>query len=174
MKIALAFAFKRMAIMLLYAMVMPPLILAMSVFLQVYRSHVDPFKNSFYPLHLNIPDFCQGHDPSIVYDRLIKKEFTSAYHSQYVPVAENNDLGFPFCQHESQPFEYYPKAEVRVTPKLSEFMGRNCDLKSGSYRGEVTWHPLRTGYLDETSSLVSNVFRVLPSSNPQCLEGDHQ
>lgn len=168
MRVAAMFALKRMGLMVLYGLLGPPLIVGVSLVLQVVRTHVDPLQKWFYPMHLHVPDFCSGDDPHIIYDRLVLKPFAGSYHTHFTSVTVDNELGFPICDYQSGVFEYYPKDEVRATPRLSEFMGRSCVLLGGRYRVEATWHPLRSGYVDETSSLVSNVFTVLPQSNPQC------
>ena len=136
--------------------------------LRITQTHVDPLKNWFYPLHLNVPDHCHGEDPRISYDRVIRRQFTGSFHAQLTAVAVDDKLGFPVCSFQSGEFEYYPRDEMRVSPYLSEFVGRTCNLEPGRYRLEVTWHPLRSGYLDETVSLVSNIFSVKPSSTQEC------
>ena len=166
-------AVRRMGEVLLLGMLGPPLIVVISVGLQYYRSHVDPLRDWFYPVHLHIPDHCAGDDPKVTYDRQIFKSFDNSFHSQFVSVKVNNDLGFPVCAYQSPVFKYYPKSELRANPRLSEFMGRSCVLLSGKYRAEVTWTPKRPGYLDETVSLVSNIFEVYPRSAEVC-EDHHE
>lgn len=167
------FALRRMGFILLYGIIGPLAIIAISLLVQMYRSHVDPLKNWFQPIHVHVPDHCAGDDPRIIYDRVISHEFDGAYHAQYINVRVDNSLGFPVCEFQSEVLRYYPKTELRVTPRLSEFMGRSCVLLSGKYRVEVTWVPRRPSYLEETPSLVSNVFEIRPSTDKAC-EGVHE
>lgn len=173
MKLAAMFALQRMGVLLLYSLAVPPLIIGIALTMQVIRTHVDPLREWFYPLHLHVPDFCTGDDPHIIYDRIIKRPFLGTYHTQFDQVVGDHDFGFPICEHQSDTFMYYPKQEIRTTPRLSDFAGRSCVLREGKYRQESTWHPLRTGYVDETTSLVSNVFTVFAKSDPQC-KGVHE
>lgn len=166
-------AMRRMGEMFLFGMLGLLLIVVISIVHQYYRTHIDPLRNWFYPVHLHVPNHCAGSDPKVTYDRQIFKSFDNSFHSQFVSVKVSNDLGFPICAYQSQVFKYYPKSELRANPRLSEFMGRSCVLLSGKYRAEVTWTPKRPGYLDETVSLVSNIFEVYPRTAEVC-EDHHE
>lgn len=168
MRHSMLYAASRMWPLVLYGLIGAPLILVIDMALQLYNTYNDPLQNWFQPIHLHVPSHCAGDDPEVTYDRQIKKEFENSFHAQYVDVLINNDLGFPICAYQSGVFEYYAKNNIRVRPKLSEFMGRACNLPAGRFRAEITWHPIRRGYVDETVSLVSNVFEVYASTNDKC------
>lgn len=159
---------RRMGELLLMAMLGLLAILAISIGLQLYRTHVEPLDTWFRPLHLNVPDFCSGDNPKITYDCQVLHAFEGSYHTQYVSVRVNAAQGFPICEYNSGTFGYSPREDIRVTPRLHDFMGRSCVLLKGRYRVEVTWHPQRPGYLDETITLHSNIFTVHARTEPQC------
>lgn len=172
MKSALKFSVQRMGVLLAYGVLGLPIVLAISMIAQVIRTHVDPLRNWFYPMHIFIPDHCAGSDPVVIYERMISKQFTGSYRAQFTEVIDlNGNFGFPICVYQSGEFEYRPRADIRATPKLSEFIGEACKLPPGKYRQETTWHPLRPGYVDETTSLVSNIFSVIPATDPRCVGG---
>ncbi len=98
-----------------------------------------------------VPDHERGTDPNVVYDRTV---FRSFYGHWMVKVYEIGKK-YPVCFGSgSQVFD--PEDSLHE-PTLSQFIGRACNLKEGSYLLRTTW--VLEG--DVAIRNTSNVFQVM-------------
>lgn len=108
---------------------------------------------------LSVPDFKQGDDPTIVYTRVIKRDFIGEW------VAEVHVYDFQgdrtlFCSGTGAS-DYHHGDRLPDSVTLSWFVGKQCDYRPGQYSIEVVWE-FRSGSVTKQVRAQSNVFKVLP------------
>ena len=118
-----------------------------------------PATDFFTVRELNIPDYVEGQDPVVVYDRTIKQEFLGTF----VVEIHKADPTANYAVCSNSAVRTYKTGEKRPeTVTLKWFVDRDCGLTPGQYVIETTWKIEAEGYPDKEYSAVSNVFRVLP------------
>lgn len=118
-----------------------------------------PATDFFTVREINIPDFVEGTDPVMTYDRNIKKDFLGTFIVEIH--AATASANYSVCSNSaSRTYKAGEKKPETVT--LKWFVDRDCALKSGQYVAETTWKIEAEGYPTKEYSAVSNVFRVLP------------
>lgn len=110
--------------------------------------------------NISVPDFVQGEDPAVIYDREIKKVFSGTWNVEvHGSTASNN---YAVCSGSGtnlyKPEEALPESGVT----LSWLIGRICDLPEGQYNLEANWEIRPEGYPPKQYAATSNIFRVLP------------
>lgn len=123
----------------------------------------EPADNWFEVKNISIPNFIDGDDPNIIYDRVIKKPFSATWNVEVHRAGEAED--FAYCTGSGTNF-YEPKEvlpDSGVT--LSWFIGKKCNLPSGQYTIESHWEIRPEGYPTKEESYTSNLFRVLPKGS---------
>lgn len=121
-----------------------------------------PATDWFTVREVNIPNFVEGQNPIIVYDRTIKKDFFGTFVVE-IHKAEPG-VNYAVCSN-SASRTYKAGEKPPETVDLKWFVDRDCGLKSGQYVAETTWKIEAEGYPDKEYSAVSNVFQVLPAGS---------
>lgn len=118
-----------------------------------------PATDFFTVREINIPDFVQGTDPVMVYDRTIKRDFIGTFVVE-IHRAEKG-ANYAVCSNSAtRTYKAGEKAPETVT--LDWFVDRKCGLMPGQYVAETAWKIEAEGYPDKEYSAISNVFRVIP------------
>jgi len=119
----------------------------------------EPAENWLVVRNIAIPDFVEGENPIIIYDREHRRQAT---------IRRNVDLhhagnidGDPVCSGRSVR-SIDPTATGDVNLLLSEFLNAPCSPPEGVYVAQVSWIVSPKGYRPKRLTYVSNVFRVLP------------
>lgn len=117
--------------------------------------------------NVSVPDFMEGADPLIVYDREVYKPFNGTWNVDIRKVSGGTQFNICIGSGVSsyKPSEKLPAAGVL----LSYFVGKKCDLPPGTYIMEATWELRPPGYPIKETSFTSNQFQVLPSGSQQYL-----
>lgn len=118
-----------------------------------------PATEFFEVKNINIPDFTQGTDPVMAYDRTIKKNFIGTFIVE-IHKAEK-DVHNAVCSN-SATRTYKANEQPPDIVTLDWFVDRKCGLPPGQYVVETTWKIEAEGYPAKEYSALSNVFRVLP------------
>lgn len=122
-----------------------------------------PAHDWFVVRNVNVPDFIEGADPLMVYDREVIKPFNGTWNVDIRQVSGGTQ--FNICTGSGvssyKPSEKLPAAGVL----LSYFIGKKCDLPPGTYIMEATWELRPPGYPTKETSFTSNQFQVLPSGS---------
>lgn len=108
-----------------------------------------------------VPDFVEGEDPFIVYDREIRQPFQASWIVEMHPVGAPND--FAVCTGSGanyyEPKETLPDTGVRL---FAFYMDKRCDVPPGKYVLESRWTLMPEGYPVKVLQKSSNIFTVLP------------
>lgn len=108
-----------------------------------------------------VPDFVQGEDPFIVYDREIRQPFQATWIVEMHPVGDAND--FAICTGSGsnyyEPKETLPDSGVKL---FAFYMGKKCDVPPGEYILETRWTLTPAGFPAKTLQKSSNIFTILP------------
>jgi hypothetical protein len=126
-----------------------------------YLKSYEPPESWLLVKSLSIPDFVEGQNPTIIYDRTIRQPFTAAWSAE---VHESNDKSdVPICTGSGINDYKPPQVPKPVDVTLSWFMGRECTLPAGQYLIEVKWDMQPKGYtFKKEQTYASNLFRVIP------------
>ncbi|MDP8995917.1 MAG: hypothetical protein M3O03_02785 [Pseudomonadota bacterium] len=107
-----------------------------------------------------VPDFKEGENPLIIYDRTIKKPFFGFWNVEVHQVGADTD--YNYCSGSGsanyEPHETLPKVGV----KLDWFIGKDCALPVGQYRLQMNWQIHADGYPSKIETISSNIFKVSP------------
>lgn len=119
-----------------------------------------PASTWFEVKNISVPNFVEGDDPMMIYDRKIIKPFHATWS---VEVHRANDaVDYAYCYGSGNQF-YEPK---EILPKsgvtLSWFIGKDCKLPEGQYTLQASWEIRPEGYPTKIETYTSNLFRVLP------------
>lgn len=105
------------------------------------------------------PDYIEGNDPLILYDRQIVREFTG----KWFVVLHPKSLPDSVACHGDGEFRYQPNIVIPDKRMLmSIFVGKDCDLIPGEYFGEVRWEVKPDGYPMKPLVISIPAFKVLP------------
>ena len=119
-----------------------------------------PVDDWFSVRSVTIPDFVEGDDPMIQYDRQVHQEFSGTWNVEIHEVGGISD--YALCSGSGtnlyQPKEELPKAGV----KLSWFIGKDCKLPRGQYIAQMNWEVRPIGVPTKALSITSNNFHVAP------------
>lgn len=97
------------------------------------RREVTPVSDWFEVRRIAVPDYKVGTDPQVLYDRLVKLEFTGDW---FVKIYDAEQPSIVACSGEGS-FRYKPKITLpKKQMALSVFIGKQCNLKPGCYTGE--------------------------------------
>jgi hypothetical protein len=165
MRASLGFAASRAWVLIKLAAFIPPTLIVGAVSIEMYRSHLEPVETWFEPISLAIPDFCEGADPEVTYERVIHKRYRGRFHTAF---ELSGGDGFPICPFDSTEIPYSPKPARVSHPRLSAFAGALCPLPPGAYELHTEWSLHPPGYLAMHPDLKSNAFVVLPRDSMQC------
>lgn len=122
-----------------------------------------PAENWFRVNNIFVPDFAQGDDPTMTYDRTILSEFQGFWVIEIQRLDPETGAFSPECSgsgiSDYEPADYIPAGLV----KLQWFMGKPCpNLFVGKYRLRGSWSLRKPGWPEKTTVAYSNVFEVLP------------
>jgi hypothetical protein len=123
----------------------------------------EPVDNFFQINNVSVPNFIEGEDPNIIYDRQVKKPFYATWNVEIHRAGEATD--YAYCTGNGTnlytPKEQLPDAGV----KLSWFVGKICNLPPGQYTAQTNWEIRPEGYPTKQATYSSNLFRVLPKGS---------
>lgn len=127
---------------------------------EMIKREETPARNWFLVRNVNVPDFIEGEDPLIVYDREISKHFFATWNVEIREINSNGEINI--CEGSGsssyEPSDKLPHPGVR----LSWYIGKDCHLKPGTYVMQTTWEMRPPGYPTKETSFTSNQFEVLP------------
>ncbi len=119
-----------------------------------------PAESFFEVKSVSVPDFIEGDNPLIVYDRQIKKTFYGYWNVEVHSLLGSSE--FTVCtgsgQNKYEPKESLPKVGV----KLDWYLGKECHLPSGQYVLQTNWEIHADGYPPKFATFTSNIFRIAP------------
>lgn len=113
---------------------------------------------------ISVPDFVQGDDPPVIYNRQILKPFYGDWSVEIHGTNESTD--YAICAGSGSAY-YEPKENLPDTGvSMSWFFGyeawKGCSLNDGQYVLQTHWKIRPIGYPEKEYSMTSNIFRVLP------------
>lgn len=122
-----------------------------------------PATDWFSVRNISVPDFIEGDDPIIIYDRDIKKPFSATWSVEaHGATASTN---YAICTgsgtNKYEPGETLPESGV----KLSWFIGKECSLPEGAYNLEVNYEIRPAGYPPKVYTATSNIFNIAPKGS---------
>lgn len=121
----------------------------------------EPVENWLVVKNISIPDFIEGENPIIIYDREQRRDATIRRNVD-IHHAGNID-GDPVCSGRSVRASGTATQDVNIL--LSEFVSNSCSPPEGVYVAQASWIVLAKGYMPKRLTYVSNVFRVLPKGS---------
>ena len=122
----------------------------------------EPADKWFVVKNVAIPDFTQGEDPAIIYDREYRGD-ASINRDVDIHLAETVGAP-PICSGRNVTARKSDTlADVKIL--LSDFVGTPCKLAPGKYVAETSWLIIPEGYPPKHVSYVSNIFQVIPSGS---------
>lgn len=122
-----------------------------------------PSEAFFEVKNVSVPDFIEGENPLIVYDRQVKKTFYGAWNVEVHQVGGETD--YAYCSG-SGANKYEPKEQLpKVGVKFDWFIGKECHLPAGQYILQVNWEIHPDGYPPKFQTFTSNIFRVFPQGS---------
>lgn len=111
---------------------------------------------------IGIPDFFEGENPLISYDRTIHKTFSATWTAEIQRAGTNAAMCISTHTSNYSPDKKLPEGG----PTLNWFMFReplpDCTVKGGNYRVYVCWTIDRLDAIDVRMCKTSNVFTVYP------------
>jgi hypothetical protein len=123
----------------------------------------EPVENWLVVRNIAIPDFIEGENPIIIYDREHRRE-ASIRRNVDIHRAGNID-GDPVCSGRNVK-ALSPAGNLGdVNIPLSDFVSAPCSPGEGMYVAQVSWIVAAKGYPPKRLTYVSNVFRVLPKGS---------
>lgn len=131
-----------------------------------------PATDWFSVRNISVPDFVEGEDPIIIYDRDIKKSFNATWSVEVHGATASTN--YPICtgsgNNKYQPGETLPEQGVR----LSWFVGRiECvHVPPGKYNLEINYEIRPPGYPTKIYTATSNIFTVAPKGSELYLSPD--
>ena len=132
-----------------------------------YRASIPP--NAWIAINeVFVPDHSVGADPTIIYDRTIRQNFTGMWVVE-VQKEEPGALFSPVCVGTG--VTNYSTDVVLPDRRvaLSWYIGKECNLFPGRYRLRSTWTIQMPDWPEKKSSNTSNIFTVgseAPASGP--------
>lgn len=130
---------------------------------QEQKALSEPSETFFEIKNVAVPNFIEGDDPNIIYDRVVKKPFSGTWNVEVHRAGEATD--YAYCTgsgtNRYEPKESLPKAGVT----MSWFIGKICVLPAGQYTLQTNWEIRPDGYPTKHESYNSNLFRVLPKGS---------
>gem|GEM_PF-1259907 len=130
-----------------------------------------PASDFFTVRQVSIPDFSEGQNPVIVYDRTVKKDFFGTFVVEIHRAEEG--VNYAVCSN-SASRTYRLGEKPPETVDLKWFIDRECGLLPGQYVAETTWKIEAEGYPTKEYSAVSNVFKVFPKGAKAYISLDEQ
>lgn len=107
-----------------------------------------------------VPDHRQGENPLLIYDRLIREDFTGFWIVEVQRVQPDG-----LFQHECAGFgtSQYSTDEVIADNTVSWYwlIGRPCAVPPGDYRLRISYTMKRPGWPEKEAIAFSNIFRVV-------------
>jgi hypothetical protein len=112
---------------------------------------------------LSIPNFIEGEDPLISYDRDIKKEFYGDWIVSIHQVKTGED--YPICSGSGSNHYITGETLPKVGVTLDWFIGKSCDLHAGQYTIQASWGIHGDSFSVKHYTHNSNIFTVLPKGS---------
>ncbi len=113
--------------------------------------------------NVSVPNFIEGENPFIVYDRQIKKTFTGYWNVEAHMLAGSTD--YNYCSGSGSAL-YTPKETLpKVGVSLEWFIGKDCHLTAGQWVLQANWEIHAEGYPPKFQTYTSNIFTVLPKGS---------
>jgi hypothetical protein len=141
-----------------------------------YVKEEKPAEEWFVVKNIAVPNFIEGDDPLMIYDREVKLPFDATWNVIIsrvgVPTLD------PVCSgsghHNYEPRTKMPEAGVTMSFFVGDDAWRNCSnkMKEGQYSLRVSYEMRPEGYPVKHLSYSSNLFRVLPRGAQLYIEPD--
>lgn len=138
-----------------------------------YNDQSRPASEWFEVDTLNVPDFVEGENPIIAYQRTVHNSFTGSY--KIVILHAEDEQGAIECLN-SKEIDYIAGRNPPAAWKLSRFFGdaewTECSkkLKPGEFQIRASWDVKVPGLDTKTYLKLSNVFWVLPKEVGELLD----
>jgi hypothetical protein len=135
----------------------------------VWQAKIDqPATDWFSVSNISIPEFLEGQDPTIVYDRVVKLPFNGTWVAD--AIATESGANQSVCTGNGTIRDKAGKSLQVSGIKLSWLMGKDCRLNAGQYSIMINYEIKPLGYPPKFYSATSNIFRVLPEGSQLYLE----
>lgn len=123
----------------------------------------EPIRNWVELTQLQVPDFKEGENPPILFDRTYHQTFKLDYGNSIQQVVK--DGVSTICSNSGSNFTVSPDLRLPLEgATLNWLMTKDCHLGPGQYRVTMDWIIRRDGYSDREVSIVSNIFEVTNAS----------
>lgn len=106
-----------------------------------------------------VPDFEQGTDPDMIYDRTVRQPF-SGFRVVEVQREEDDGLFSNYCQTQSIASYDVDGMSFARKVKWDWFVGAACHVGPGKYRLRVSWTIQADGWPEKMITATSNIFNV--------------
>lgn len=120
----------------------------------------EPVEHFFDVQNVSIPNFKEGDDPLIVYDRAAKQAAKVTRIVEVLRAAAPD--GVPVCEGRNTHKYENDFTIPEPTLRLSNFVGTKCDLAPDLYIPKVLWLVQAEGYPTKRIKRIGDQFRVLP------------
>jgi hypothetical protein len=115
-----------------------------------------PTSEWFVVRKINVATAKQGDNPSVVYDREIKKPFTGDWIVEIVRTKDEFTICTGSGTNRYEPKDALPKAGV----DLIWLVGKDCKLPVGEYTLQAHWKVKPDDYPEKSLRIVSDIFEV--------------
>ena len=144
----------------LVALTVAIVISAGGIFWQQERLRAVPAEAFFEVKSVSVPNFIEGDNPLIVYDRLVKKQFMGFWNVEVHMLAGATD--YAYCTG-SGSAKYETKEQLpKIGVTLEWFIGKDCHLPPGQWILQTNWEIHADGYPPKFLTFNSNSFNILP------------
>lgn len=123
----------------------------------------EPVESWLVVKNIFIPDFIEGENPIIIYDREQRRD-ASIRRNVDIHHAGNVD-GDPVCSGRNVKASAPSGKLDDVNVLFSDFVAAPCAPPEGRYVAQASWIVLAEGYRPKRLTYVSNIFRVLPKGS---------
>lgn len=122
-----------------------------------------PVETFFEVKNVSVPNFIEGENPIIIYDRVIKKPFMGFWNVEAHMIDAVTD--FNYCSGSGSAL-YTVKEKLPPSGiKLDWFMGKDCHLPAGKWVLKTNWEIDAEGYPKKFETFTSNIFTIAPKGS---------
>lgn len=147
----------------LVALTIAIVVSAGAFFWQKERLREVPAETFFEVKSVSVPDFIEGDNPLIIYDRHAKKTFFGYWNVEVHKLGEATD--YAYCSG-SGSAKYEIKEQLpKIGVTLEWFIGKDCKLPPGQWILQTNWEIHAEGYPPKFLTFNSNLFNILPKGS---------
>lgn len=125
-----------------------------------------PASHWFEVYDVYVPDFVEGDDPPIIYDKVVRKPFVGEWVADIRPFTEGTPAAVCVGSGTSH---YAVEEQAKENPTLEWYIGKDCKLPPGTYTMSTVWEVRPEGYPTKYVEKNSNVFTVFPRGSQMFL-----